>query len=74
MSGGIERELKAEFVQKHGIVLLAQIGTRCPGTSPAASQPRHSEDFQSYKVRCGTLPAINAFRRSAPTPWTSRSA
>lgn len=68
VSGEIGQELKAEFVQKHGIVLLAQDWDRMPRHIAGRKPIKTLEDFKGYKVRCGTLPAINAFKAIGASP------
>jgi tripartite ATP-independent transporter DctP family solute receptor len=68
VSGEIGQELKTEFVQKHGIVLLAQDWDRMPRHIAGRKPIKTLEDFKGYKVRCGTLPAINAFKTIGASP------
>jgi tripartite ATP-independent transporter DctP family solute receptor len=66
--GDIGQELKAEFAQKHGIVLLAQNWDRMPRHIAGRKAIKTLEDFKGFKVRCGTLPAINAFKAIGASP------
>ena len=68
VSGEIGQELKAEFVQKHGIVLLAQDWDRMPRHIAGRKPIKTLEDVKGYKIRCGTLPAINAFKMIGASP------
>ena len=68
VSGPIGQELKTEFAQKHGIVLLAQDWDRMPRHIAGRKPIKTLEDLKGFKVRAGTLAAINGFKALGASP------
>jgi tripartite ATP-independent transporter DctP family solute receptor len=68
VNGEIGQELKADFAQKQGIVLLAQDWDRMPRHIAGRKPIRTLEDFQGYKVRAGVLPPIVGFKAIGASP------
>lgn len=68
VSGPIGQELKAEFAQKHGILLLAQDWDRMPRHIAGRKPIKTLNDLKGFKVRAGTLAAINGFKALGASP------
>jgi TRAP-type transport system periplasmic protein len=68
VSGPIGQELKAEFAQKHGILLLAQDWDRMPRHIAGRKPIKTLDDLKGFKVRAGTLAAINGLKALGASP------
>jgi TRAP-type transport system periplasmic protein len=68
VNGEIGQQLKADFAQKNGIVLLAQDWDRMPRHIAGRKPIRTLEDFKGYKVRAGVLPPIVGFKAIGASP------
>jgi tripartite ATP-independent transporter DctP family solute receptor len=68
LKGDLGQELKADILQKQGLVMLAQDWDRMPRHIAGRKQIRNRADFQGYKVRAGVLPPMAGFKAIGASP------